>query len=205
MVRAANLPSAAGGGRGHAGRAAACLLDPPAAAAAAGLLRPGAVGALPAGLGLEQQVRIFRQFGGPVIDSGEILREPQPALEALCDALAIPFDASMLSWPPGPRPTDGVWAKLVRRGVAVHWFRPERREGCRGAAARAGAPGGARHAVLRGALQPPPAHSLTARGLRGPAGAAAAYAGRVKEPSWSSIARMSSANQASAIFPARMV
>jgi hypothetical protein len=62
-------------------------------------------------LGLEQQVEIFRAFGGPVIDSADILRAPRPALEALCDALGIGFHAAMLSWPAGPRPTDGVWAR----------------------------------------------------------------------------------------------
>jgi Sulfotransferase domain len=64
-----------------------------------------------ADLGLEQQAGIFRAFGGPVIDSADILRDPQAALEALCDALGIGFDPAMLSWPAGPRPTDGVWAK----------------------------------------------------------------------------------------------
>jgi hypothetical protein len=64
-----------------------------------------------ADLGLEQQVEIFRAFGGPVIDSADILRDPRAALEALCDALGIGFDPAMLSWPAGPRPTDGVWAK----------------------------------------------------------------------------------------------
>ena len=64
-----------------------------------------------ADLGLEQQAEIFRAFGGPVIDSADILRDPRAALEALCDALGIGFDPAMLSWPAGPRPTDGVWAK----------------------------------------------------------------------------------------------
>ncbi|HSR86146.1 MAG TPA: hypothetical protein VLM11_18365 [Streptosporangiaceae bacterium] len=64
-----------------------------------------------ADLGLEQQVEIFRAFGGPVIDSADILRAPRPALEALCDALGLGFDPAMLSWPPGRRPTDGVWAR----------------------------------------------------------------------------------------------
>jgi len=63
-----------------------------------------------ADLGLEQQVEIFRRFGGPVIDAADVAAQPRPALEALCDALSIPFDEAMLSWPPGPRPTDGVWA-----------------------------------------------------------------------------------------------
>jgi hypothetical protein len=64
-----------------------------------------------ADLGLAQQVEIFRAFGGPVIDSADILRDPRAALEALCDALGIGFDPAMLSWPPGPRSTDGVWAR----------------------------------------------------------------------------------------------
>ena len=40
---------------------------------------------------------------------------PEGMLRALCAALDIPFDAAMLSWPLGPRETDGVWAK--------HWYR----------------------------------------------------------------------------------
>jgi hypothetical protein len=63
-----------------------------------------------ADLGLEQQAEIFRTFGGPVIDAADILRDPAAALGALCAALGIAFDPAMLSWPPGPRNTDGVWA-----------------------------------------------------------------------------------------------
>jgi len=63
-----------------------------------------------ADLGLEQQAEIFSAFGGPVIDSADILRDPRAALEALCDALGIGFSEAMLSWPAGPRDTDGVWA-----------------------------------------------------------------------------------------------
>ena len=64
-----------------------------------------------ADLGLAQQAEIFRAFGGPVIDAADILRDPRAALAALCDALGIPFDSAMLSWPTGPRPSDGVWAR----------------------------------------------------------------------------------------------
>jgi len=64
-----------------------------------------------ADLGLAQQAEIFQMFGGPVIDAGDLTIRPRQALEALCDALGIPFDPAMLSWPAGPRPTDGVWAK----------------------------------------------------------------------------------------------
>jgi Sulfotransferase domain len=67
-----------------------------------------------ADLGLAQQVEIFRMFGGPVVDAADILRQPEPALRALCAALGVPFDPAMLSWPAGPRDTDGVWAR--------HWY-----------------------------------------------------------------------------------
>lgn len=67
-----------------------------------------------ADLGLEQQVEIFRRFGGPVIDAADLADRPRPVLEALCAALDIPFDEAMLAWPAGPRPSDGVWAK--------HWY-----------------------------------------------------------------------------------
>jgi Sulfotransferase domain len=65
-------------------------------------------------LGLRQQARLFEEFGGPVIDSSDLLAAPEAALRALCAALGVPFSASMLSWPAGPRSSDGVWAP--------HWY-----------------------------------------------------------------------------------
>ena len=61
-------------------------------------------------LGLRQQAEIFESFGGPVVDSRDLLADPPGVLAALCQALGVPFDASMLAWPPGPRDSDGVWA-----------------------------------------------------------------------------------------------
>jgi len=61
-------------------------------------------------LGLRQQVALYRRFGGPVVDSDDLLRNPERTLRALCAALDVPFDPAMLSWPAGPRDTDGVWA-----------------------------------------------------------------------------------------------
>lgn len=46
-----------------------------------------------------------------VIDSREFLLDPEAMLRALCSLLHIEFDPAMLSWPPGPRASDGVWAK----------------------------------------------------------------------------------------------
>ena len=79
-----------------------------------------------ADLGLEQQVEIFRRFGGPVIDAADLAARPRAVLTALCDALGIAFDPAMLSWPAGPRPTDGVWGRYwYARVWASTGFAPE--------------------------------------------------------------------------------
>lgn len=46
----------------------------------------------------------------PVIDSVDILKAPEPMLNALCKAIDIPFDPAMLCWEAGTRPEDGAWA-----------------------------------------------------------------------------------------------
>ncbi len=46
-----------------------------------------------------------------VLDSDEVLDRPREALKALCRSIGIPFQRSMLSWPKGIQPGDGVWAK----------------------------------------------------------------------------------------------
>lgn len=83
--------------------------------------------------GFPQQLEIFnwlRQHTGStplVIDSVEVLNEPRRTLGLLCDALGLDFQESMLSWAPGLRPTDGVWAKRWYREVETTTaFRPYR-------------------------------------------------------------------------------
>jgi hypothetical protein len=49
-----------------------------------------------------------------VVDADALLANPRGVLAALCAALKIPFSEAMLSWPPGPRETDGVWGP--------HWY-----------------------------------------------------------------------------------
>lgn len=49
-----------------------------------------------------------------VLDSADILGDPEAHLRALCAALEIPWDAGMLSWQAGDRETDGIWA--------AHWY-----------------------------------------------------------------------------------
>jgi hypothetical protein len=70
--------------------------------------------------GLPQQWEIFERVAErlgrapPVVLSSDILRNPQAMLARLCEALGIAFLPAMLSWAPGPRDTDGVWAR--------HWY-----------------------------------------------------------------------------------
>ena len=69
--------------------------------------------------GLPQQVALFDWLCAhgrtpPVVDARDVLQQPRRVLAALCDALGIDFTERMLRWPPGPRDTDGVWAR--------HWY-----------------------------------------------------------------------------------
>ena len=62
-------------------------------------------------------MELFETYGGPVVDAADVLRDPRGTLTLLCDALGIAFDEAMLSWPAGPRETDGVWAPYWYAGV----------------------------------------------------------------------------------------
>jgi hypothetical protein len=70
--------------------------------------------------GYPQQLEIFERVrketgrNPPVIDARDVLDNPARLLTLLCEALDVDFDEAMLSWPPGPRATDGIWA--------AHWY-----------------------------------------------------------------------------------
>jgi len=72
------------------------------------------------GFGMDRQAEFFDReadrlgHAPPVIDAHDVLTNPEGVLAKLCDALGIPWDMAMLSWPPGRRETDGVWA--------AHWY-----------------------------------------------------------------------------------
>jgi hypothetical protein len=73
----------------------------------------------PDDIGLPQQVRLYDELAAlgpapPVIDASDFLADPERYLRALCDSVGVAFSDRMLSWPPGPRPTDGPWAP--------HWY-----------------------------------------------------------------------------------
>jgi hypothetical protein len=50
----------------------------------------------------------------PILDARDFLGAPEKYLRWLCEWLEIPFTGRMLSWPSGPRSSDGVWAQ--------HWY-----------------------------------------------------------------------------------
>lgn len=64
-----------------------------------------------------------------VIDSAALLDDPPAVLTELCDRLGVEFDPAMLSWPAGPKPEDGVWARHWYDGVhASTGWQPGRRK-----------------------------------------------------------------------------
>lgn len=71
-------------------------------------------------LGLVQQAEIFDWVTAhcgtepPVLDAQDILANPEEMLWRLCELVGVAFMPAMLSWAPGLRATDGVWAK--------HWY-----------------------------------------------------------------------------------
>jgi len=89
-------------------------------------------------LGFVQQAEIFdfvqRETGlvPPVIDADDVLRDPKRMLQLLCDAIGIEFTEAMLSWPRGPRSTDGIWAKYwyaeVENSTSFRPYQPRVKE-----------------------------------------------------------------------------
>jgi hypothetical protein len=68
-------------------------------------------------IGFVQQAEIFDWVCAgagsvpPVIDASDVLENPPRILRLLCDAVGVEFTEAMLSWAPGLRETDGIWAK----------------------------------------------------------------------------------------------
>jgi hypothetical protein len=84
--------------------------------------------------GFPQQWEIFSEVKEktgkipPVIDARAVLENPSRQLRLLCDSLGVPFLDCMISWPAGPRATDGVWAKYwydaVIQSTGFERYRP---------------------------------------------------------------------------------
>ena len=88
-------------------------------------------------LGFVQQCEIFNFVRErtnsipPIVDARDVLEHPERTLRLLCDAVGVEFDKAMLSWPPGLRDSDGIWAKYwyddVARSTSFQPYKP--REG----------------------------------------------------------------------------
>ena len=70
-------------------------------------------------IGIAKAVQVFEYLGSHgktplLIDSDELMVDPENYLRKLCDRLEIPFQEQMLSWAKGGIPEDGLWAR--------HWY-----------------------------------------------------------------------------------
>ncbi len=74
-------------------------------------------------IGFQRQQELFDQVAdlrgkSPlVIDSREFLLQPETMLRALCKLIKVEFDPAMLSWPAGPRDSDGSWGQFWYQSV----------------------------------------------------------------------------------------
>lgn len=74
----------------------------------------------PEDTGYLQQLELFRRFsardGEPplVLESKDLLMDPESCLREVCRRAEIPFESAMLSWPAGRHECFGVWAP--------HWY-----------------------------------------------------------------------------------
>lgn len=73
-------------------------------------------------LGLADLVTIYNELselGNPptIVDTDELLQNPEATLRGLCLDLGIPFQASMLKWEAGPKAFDGLWAPWWYKSV----------------------------------------------------------------------------------------
>lgn len=71
-----------------------------------------------------------QQIPFAVIDSKNILLNPEEHLTKLCNYIGIPFRQEMLRWKKGPRPEDGCWAPYwyhnVHQSTEFHKFTNEK-------------------------------------------------------------------------------
>ncbi|HEY7263380.1 MAG TPA: hypothetical protein VH589_18070, partial [Trebonia sp.] len=73
-------------------------------------------------LGLPQQIQLYEELVAaglppPVIDASDFLRQPEVYLRGLCRHVGVDFADQMLTWPPGPRDSDGVWGRYWYEAV----------------------------------------------------------------------------------------
>lgn len=82
-------------------------------------------------IGLKDEYILFNEIAEyqkpVVIDSDDLLKDPEQVLKNAFDELGLPFDKKMLKWKAGPRKEDGVWATYWYKNVhASTGFAPYR-------------------------------------------------------------------------------
>lgn len=70
-------------------------------------------------VGVKMQAELFEKLQNKnalhaIVDTKQVLMNPEKVLRILCEKLEIPFTTKMLNWKAGARPEDGVWA--------AHWY-----------------------------------------------------------------------------------
>ncbi|MBI1826354.1 MAG: HAD family hydrolase [Planctomycetes bacterium] len=85
--------------------------------------------------GLPQQIELVHHVQWrsgrtpPIVDARDVLEAPRHMLELLCGEVGVAFDEAMLSWLPGRRATDGIWAKhwyeAVERSTGFQPYKPK--------------------------------------------------------------------------------
>lgn len=85
--------------------------------------------------GLPQQIELVKaverrtRHTPSIVDARDVLEDPRRMLGLLCEALGVPFEETMLSWPAGRRAADGIWAKhwyeAVERTTGFEPYRPK--------------------------------------------------------------------------------
>ncbi len=70
-------------------------------------------------IGVKRQYDIYEFLGGEcvILDSNEVLKNPEKVLIKLFDQLDVPFNSNMLHWNKGALPEDGIWAKYWYNNV----------------------------------------------------------------------------------------
>ena len=74
-------------------------------------------------LGYPQQIQIYNFLCKEtksipiIVDAKDLLEDPKSILIKICSSIGIKFSSTMLSWPKGPRKTDGIWGKYWYKKV----------------------------------------------------------------------------------------
>ena len=85
-------------------------------------------------VGYEDHIQLLEDLEGMgtkpiVVDSKNILIDPEEGLKNLCRLIEIPFDKAMLSWEASARPEDGSWAKYwygsVHKSTGFQQYKPK--------------------------------------------------------------------------------